>query len=137
MFNHTGFNQFLAEHRLMAARCTACGEIFLPPRPLCPRCYSTTMEWVELSGAGRLEGFTLIYVGLPAMAAEGYSRQNPYCAGVVRLAEGPAVAAQILGKEGALPDPVQVGMPLQVVFLSRGSGEDRRVALAFTCSGHG
>src|SRR6266545_2635944 len=95
-FNHTSFTQFLGEQRLMAARCTACGEVILPPRAICPRCYGSDMEWVELSGEGRLAGFTIIYVGLPAMAERGYSRKNPYCAGVVHLAEGPAITAQIV-----------------------------------------
>ncbi len=136
-FNHTGFNQLLAEQKLMAARCTACGEIYLPPRPLCPRCYHSEMEWIELSGEGQLEGYTLVYVGLPAMTAEGYSRQKPYCSGVVRLKEGPAVAAQIVGEDGALPEPIQVGMPLCAVFLERGNGDHLSVRLAFTISESG
>ncbi|RPJ51871.1 MAG: Zn-ribbon domain-containing OB-fold protein [Chloroflexi bacterium] len=130
-FNHTGFYQYLAERRLMAARCATCGEINLPPRALCPRCFGTNMEWIELSGEGQLEGFTLIHVGLPAMAAEGYNRQNPYCSGVVRLAEGPAVAAQIVGEDGAIPTTIEVGMPLRVVFFEIGKAENRSIALVF------
>jgi len=127
-FNHTGFNQYLAERRLMAARCTHCGAVHLPPRPLCPRCYHADMEWVELPGEGRLEGFTFIYIGLPGMAAQGYSRQNPYCSGIVRLAGGPAVAAQILTNETP-PDAVRVGAPLRAVFLDQ--GDTGEVTLAF------
>jgi uncharacterized protein len=133
-FNHAGFNQYLAKQRLMAVRCSSCGETFLPPRALCPHCYGTDMQWVELSGEGRLEGFTLIHVGLPAMAAEGYTRQNPYCSGVVRLAEGPAVAAQIVGQDGALPDPIQVGMQLHVVFPENDTHDNYPIRLAFAPS---
>jgi uncharacterized OB-fold protein len=115
----------------MAARCTACGSLYLPPRALCPHCYGTDMEWVELSGEGRLEGYTLVSVGLPAMVAAGYDRQCPYCSGIVRLAEGPAVAAQIVGEEVALPEKIEVGMPLRAVFLERGG----QVVLGFRDSG--
>jgi uncharacterized protein len=133
-FNHTGFNQYLTEGRLMAARCAGCGEIHLPPRALCPICFGTEMEWVELTGEGRLEGYTVVYVGLPAMAAEGYDRQKPYCSGVVRLKEGPAITAQIVGEGGGLPELVEVGMPLKAIFLRRVGREDPRVVLAFSYS---
>jgi uncharacterized OB-fold protein len=86
------------------------------------------MEWVELSGEGRLAGFTAIYIGLPEMAAEGYSRSHPYASGVVHLAEGPAITAQIVGFDPAHPEALRVGMPLRVAFIERAGGE---VALAF------
>ncbi len=129
-FNHIGFHQYLAEGRLMGARCSACGAVFLPPRPMCPQCYGTAREWVELSGEGKVTGYTTIYVGLPAMAAEGYSRQNPYCSGVVHLEEGPVITAQILGAGGGFPGDIQVGMPVRAVFRER--GESGHASLAFT-----
>ncbi len=128
-FNHIGFHQYLAEGRLMGARCSTCGTIFLPPRPMCAQCYGTAMEWVELSGEGQLVGYTTIYVGLSSMAAEGYSRRNPYCSGVVRLIEGPVITAQILGMDGAFPEEIRVGMPVRAVFQEH--GEASRASLAF------
>ena len=115
-FNHTGLQQYLTERHLMAARCTQCGALYLPPRPLCPQCYQSAMEWVELSGAGRVEGFTILYLGLPGMAARGYNRQNPYCSGMVRLKEGPMVAAQIVPGEGEVLENIRVGDAVRVVF---------------------
>ncbi len=128
-FNHVGFHQYLDEGRLMGARCSTCRDVFLPPRPMCPRCYQTAMEWTQLSGEGRLEGYTIIYVGLPAMAAEGYSRENPYCSGVVRLKEGPVITAQIVGADGGMPEEIRADMALRTVF--REHGETGHVALAF------
>jgi uncharacterized protein len=118
-FNHVGLSEYLAEHRLMAARCTKCGELCLPPRPICPKCYEARMEWVELSGEGRLEGFTVVYVGLPEMIEAGYDRQRPYCSGVVRLAEGPAVSGQVVGEDDGWGS-IEVGMPVRAVFIERG-----------------
>ncbi len=129
-FNDVGFHQYLDEGRLMGARCSTCGAVFLPPRPMCPHCYQAAMKWVELSGEGQLAGYTTISVGLPAMVAEGYSRQHPYCSGVVHLAEGPVITAQIVGTDGAIPAQIQVGMPVRAMFLER--GEERKVSLAFT-----
>ena len=133
LFNHTGYNAYLSEHQLMAARCAECGTLYLPPRTLCIMCYSTRMGWVPLSGEGRLTGFTTVFIGLPAMAAEGYGREKPYCSGIVRLAEGPAICAQILGVDASDPTGARIGMPLRAVFIERASSPagQPQVFLAF------
>jgi uncharacterized protein len=130
-FNHIGFNAHLSQERLMGVLCTNCGALFVPPRELCTTCYSTQMKWQALSGEGRLVGFTAIHVGLPAMAQEGYDMEHPYCSGVVKLSEGPAISAQIMGIDGAHPGTIQVGMTLQAVFIQRSSDVEQRVYLAF------
>lgn len=130
-FNHIGFSEYLGERKLMGSRCKECGAVYLPPRALCTHCYSTEMEWYEFSGAGELAGFTTIYVAPTQMLAEGFNRDNPYCSGVVRLVEGPAISGQLLGLDCAHPEQIQIGAPLQAAFIERGSGENRRYYLAF------
>jgi uncharacterized OB-fold protein len=130
-FTATSFYQFLGEHKLMASRCQSCGALYEPPRPLCPACHGDEMEWVEMGGQGKLVAFTAIYIAPTAMIEAGYGRDNPYCAGVVQLAEGPAISAQILGVDPAIPDAIQVGTPLRVAFVRRGEGEQARTCLAF------
>jgi uncharacterized OB-fold protein len=134
-FSFASYNQFLTENHLMGASCKQCGAIHVPPRPMCAACHSGDMEWVELSGRGELVGYTSVYVGLTAMIEAGYSRENPYCSGVVRLVEGPAVSAQILGIDAAAPETIKIGTPLQATFVERGTGESRRTYLAFEKQG--
>lgn len=129
-FTSATFNRFLSEHKMMGTRCRADGRIFLPPRELCPESHDE-MEWVELSGQGKLAGFTVIYVAPSAMLAAGFDRKNPYCVGVVRLAEGPAISAQILGVDVKNPAQITIGMPLRVTFVERGEGNSRRTFPAF------
>ncbi len=131
LFNHSSFRAYLAEHKLMAAHCTACGDLFLPPRPLCSHCYSRQMEWVELSGEGQLATFTAISVGLPALTALGYNRQHPYCTGIVRLAEGPLISGRLLDFDYANPAQIQIGTPVQAAFIDPPAGSDLPVSLAF------
>jgi uncharacterized protein len=131
-FNHTGFNACLGEHKLMAVRCMDCGIIILPPRPLCPQCYGTRIEWAALSGKGVLAGFTTIAVGLPAMIAEGYNRDKPYCSGIVQLEEGPSISGQLIDIDCAHPEQIQVGMAVQAAYIERGIGANHQVFLAFT-----
>jgi len=130
-FNHASFQAHLDTHKLLGTRCQSCGALYLPPRPLCTNCYSQHMAWVELSGEGELVTFTTIHIPPTAMIAAGYGRENPYCSGVVRLKEGPAISAQILDVDVQDPAGIKIGMPLRVAYLERGEGEARKTFLAF------
>lgn len=130
-FTSASFYQYLAEHRLMASRCRSCGALHLPPRALCPACFGSEMEWAEMGGRGTLLAYTTIHIAPTAMIEAGYHKDNPYCTGVVRLAEGPAISAQILGVDPRQPVQIAVGTPLRVAYLERGEGDKRRTFLAF------
>jgi uncharacterized OB-fold protein len=130
-FTHHSFQQFLDEGRLMGARCEACGETFVPPRPLCPHCHDDRMAWTPLSGQGKLAAYTTVHIGPKAMIAAGYDRNNPYCAGIVKLAEGPFVSAQIVGVDAGNPAAITIGTPLTFVSLERGAGDEQHTVLAF------
>jgi uncharacterized protein len=133
-FTAASFNQYLAEHKLMGARCPACNVTYLPPRAICPACHSDALEWVELSGHGKLAAFTSIYVGPSAMVAEGYDRNNPYVSGIVETEEGAKISARIVGVDARRPDVAWIGAQLTVTFLDRGEGEGKSTVLAFTMS---
>lgn len=125
------FNVGLTQHKLLASRSLTTGQLFLPPRPMDPKDMSTEMEWVELSGKGKLLTFTVIYVGTSAMIAAGYDRKNPYCVGIVQTDEGPAISAQIMDLDLSHPELIQIGLPLEVVYLERGEGEAKKTFLGF------
>ncbi len=131
-FTEESFQQYLSEGVLAGSRCMDTGELFLPPRPMCPHCYSTAMEWVVLSGFGELAAFTAVYIGPTAMVEAGYDRFNPYCTGIVQLKEGPAISAQIIGVDAKQPELIQIGTPLQVAFINRGEGDKQSTYLAFS-----
>jgi uncharacterized OB-fold protein len=125
------FYPYLAEKKLMGTRCQSCGRLHVPPRPLCPACYSDEMAWEEVGGSGKLIAFTTIHIAPTAMIEAGYGRTNPYCTGIVQLDEGPAISAQILGVDPAQPEQIEIGTPLRVAFVQRGEGEQARTYLAF------
>jgi scaffold protein (connect acetoacetyl-CoA thiolase and HMG-CoA synthase) len=130
-FTSTEFRKFLGDHKLAGSRCRSCGARYLPPRPLCPACYSDDMEWVEMAGQGKLIAFTIVYIAPTAMLEAGYGRENPYCTGIVQLDEGPSISAQILGVDVKNPAGIKIGMPLTIDFVERGEGEAQRTFLAF------
>ena len=119
-FTASSFDQFLSERKLMGSKCKKCGALYAPPRPICLKCYSNEMQWVELKGKGKLVAFTVIGVGPKPMVAAGYDREHPYCSGIVELEEGPSISAQILGVDVAHPENIKIGVPLTVDFVERG-----------------
>lgn len=119
-FTDTSFRAFLAEHKLMGSRCRSCGALYLPPRPLCAACFGAEMEWVEMTGPGKLVAFTTVHIAPTAMIEAGYGRDNPYCTGIVELENGARISAQILGVDATNPSAIAVDTPLQVAFVERG-----------------
>lgn len=134
-FTAHSFQAFLAAGKLMGSRSRSTGQIFVPPRPINPDNYEADMEWVELSGEGKLAAFTAVHIGPTIMIEAGYDRTKPYCTGVVELTEGPMISAQILGVDAAHPETIQIGAPLTATFIQRGEGEEARAYLAFTAEG--
>jgi uncharacterized OB-fold protein len=130
-FTDFAYEQFLNEEKLMGSRCRSCGALFAPPRPLCTKCHGLEMEWVQLSGQGRLAAFACIAVGPPSMLEQGYDRNRPYCSGVVELEEGTRAVARIEEVDANRPESIRIGMPVAAKFLHQGEGENLRTVLAF------
>ena len=115
----------------MGCRNRDSGILYMPPRPLCSESYSDDMEWVELSGKGKLSAFTVITVAPSHMISEGYNFKNPYCAGIVKLDEGPSISGQIFGVDVRNPESIKIGTPVQATFIVRGEGNAQRTYLGF------
>ena len=130
-FSAASFDQYIAEHRLMAARCTDCGGLYVPPRAICPTCHGEALEWAETSGKGKLAAFTVIYSGPTFMVEQGFDRKNPYVSGIVELEEGICISARITGLDPSRPAEIRIGAPLDVEFVEVGEGEAKKTFLAF------
>ena len=96
-------------HELVMPRCTTCAHVFFYPRSECPRCFSSTLEWVPVSGRGRLHSFTIVYQ--PANAA--FKAEAPHVYAVVQLDEGPRLVSNVVQCD---PESVRVDMLLVAVF---------------------
>jgi hypothetical protein len=130
-FTAAEFYQYLAQNKLVGSRNQTSGKLYVPPRQMCPESHTTDMELVQVSGQGKLVAFTVITIAPTAMIEAGYNRNNPYCAGVVELAEGPKVCAQIMGVDVAHPESIKIGTAVKAAFIQRGEGDKARTYLAF------
>ena len=130
-FSDITYAQYLKEEKLMGSRCKECDARYVPPRPLCVKCFRSDMDWMEMKGIGRLAAFTCITIAPPFMIAQGYNRNNPYISGVVELEEGGRVDARIEGMDPNRPDKIKVGMPLKATYLHTEVGGKKETYLAF------
>jgi uncharacterized OB-fold protein len=97
---------------LVALKCSACGRIFIPPKYVCPNCYSSNFTEIALSGEGEVQTFTTIYV-----PPSKFKDEAPYDVAVVKLKEGAHVLARIVrGKN----EKVEIGS--KVVFVEKKNG---------------
>jgi len=120
-FTIFSFQEFLKEHKLMAAKCEDCNALWLPPRPICGQCHGSRLQWMELSGNGRLVSYTVIAFGTKPMLHAGYNRDKPYCTGIVEVDEGPRISAEILGVDVSSPERINIGTPAKVEYVERES----------------
>lgn len=51
----------LENGKILGTVCKNCGSRFYPPQADCSNCYSSDMEWVEISGEGEIECFTQLH----------------------------------------------------------------------------
>ena len=108
------FIDHLEEGKVMGTKCKKCGQIFFPPRADCYSCFSSDMEWFEVSGKGRLLSHTkLIY------APVGFDEDLPYSLALVDYGDYKVFGR--LNKD--IPDEeIKIGMEVvpQVVKLLKG-----------------
>lgn len=102
------FAVHLKDGRLMASRCTKCGEVTFPPRADCLACLAGEFEYKEVSGKATLHTFTRIDA-----APTGFDDEVPYIVGVADLEEGGRALAWI--GETIPEKDIRIGMKLQIV----------------------
>jgi len=107
-FTVSSFYKFVSEKRLMAAKCNECGTVILPPKPMCTKCLSTNLQWIELEGAGKLLSYTVIYI-----APEQFQSITPYTVGIIELKNGLRLPGMIRDVNA---EEIRVGMDLKIDF---------------------
>lgn len=107
-FTIESFYAFVGEKRLMVAKCDDCKTLLLPPRPVCTKCLSTNLKWVELKKRGKLLTYTVIHI-----PPTQFQSMAPYAVGIVKLEDGPHLPGII---KGINPEEIKIGMDLKVEF---------------------
>lgn len=110
-----GFWDGTREGRLMLQRCGACGTVRHYPRPVCDRCYSLEVDWVQASGRGTVHSWTVCHHAYhPAFKGE-----VPYVLLTVDLEEG---VRQMGRFEAADAARLKLGAPVRLHFTPSADG---------------
>lgn len=96
-------------HELRLQRCRACGAMWFPPAAVCSNCLATGVEWVKVSGRGKVDSWVIFHQAFfPSFAEE-----LPYNVAVIELEEGPHIVSNLVGVRN---EDIRRGMPVEVVF---------------------
>ncbi len=101
------------EPYLEGCRCTACGEVQLGARKVCPKCGARgAMETMRLSDTGRLYNYTVVYRNFPGI-------EVPFVSAIVDLDGGGVLKGNLVD---IAPDPARLrfDMPVKLVFREAG-----------------
>lgn len=124
LFSGYGVNRDSAAHfrgrlerRLLLQRCDGCGAWHHPPRPICPRCWSTDVIPTAVAGRGMIHLATFLHQGPPA---DGVDYSTPYPIVTVQLdeQEGLRFTSAVVG---ATNDEIRIGAQAELDWIQRGA----------------
>ncbi len=104
------------ERTLSTPKCRACGERHFPPGPVCPECLSNDLEWVPVTGRGKLVSWVVFH----QVYWEEVREDMPYLVATVDLDEGIRLITSLTGAAAEYP---VYGMPLRVNYLENTYGQ--------------
>ena len=105
-FTIESFYKFVEKGKLVGAKCKKCSTLIVPPRPMCPKCFSKDLDWKELPKQGKLLTFTVIHV-----SPEKFQQLTPYAVGIIELEKGARLPGILKNTD---LDKIKVGMDLVV-----------------------
>jgi uncharacterized protein len=94
-------------YTLTGVVCDRCKNKAFPPRDLCPECRAPTNRPYRFQGLGTIYSYSTVFQG-----PDGFADTVPYVVALVRLIEGPLVAAQLTDVD---PNDVGIGMSVEMV----------------------
>jgi hypothetical protein len=97
----------LPRYALVGVICDTCQRVAFPPRELCPDCRTPTTRPYRFSGRGEVYSYSTVLQG-----PDGFADCAPYVVALVKLEEGPLVAAQLADVNRK---ELAIGMPVEMV----------------------
>jgi uncharacterized OB-fold protein len=106
------FYDSLAKGKIYGIRCRKCKKYTFPPLLTCRECSSDDVEWVQMSGKGKL-----FYYSHTILPAKKFANEKPSAYGLVEMEEGPVFFSRINNADISSPEAMQKGnakLPLPV-----------------------
>ncbi len=109
------FIDYLEKGKVAGTRCKNCDLVFFPPRADCHQCFSSDMEWFEVTGTGKLTTYSRL-----EYAPVGFEDDLPYAIALLDYGD-----YKVFGRiAGDLPDnEIEVGMEMKTVVNKLPNGQ--------------
>lgn len=103
------------ERKLLINCCEDCGHWRHPPKPVCPKCWSSDVRPTEVSGHGTIHLLMFLHQGPPT---EGVDYSTPYPVVVIELDEQPGLrfTSTIVGSSN---DQIIIGKRVKLDWIER------------------
>jgi len=95
--------------KILGIRCGRCDTVHVPPKIYCERCFERLDGWVELTGEGQVEAFTICHFD-----SEGTRLAEPEILAVIRLRGANESIVHRIKETPA--EGVYIGMNVKAVF---------------------
>lgn len=117
---HAPFFEHLSNGRLTFPFCMDCGRPHWYPKPRCPHCLSSRIEWRAVAGHGRVYSFTTVHHAFD----EQWRDALPYMVALVTFEDAPGVRL-VTNLIGTKPEDAFIGMVVEPVPHAAGTPPDR------------
>lgn len=94
-------------------RCNACSSLQFPPRPQCPSCLNSDVNWQPTAGHGKLYASTRVYA-----AGGPFACMTPYSVGLIDLDEDVRILLRLLHDASSLSP----GSAVQLAVINHSDG---------------
>jgi hypothetical protein len=113
------FQALKNEGKILAVKCSRCGRVYLPPRPVCGNCFAEMQEWVEVSHQGTVRAFTVVHI--PFLdPSTGQPRAVPFGMALIQLDGADTTLNHYLG--GIELTKLRIGQRVEAVFRQERQG---------------
>lgn len=92
--------------KLHFQQCKSCETVLHPPRPICYKCHSFDMDWIEAPTTGVIYSYVVYHRGVHP----GF--ELPYEVILVELDNGQRIVSNMVD---CMPEEIYIGMPVEVV----------------------
>ena len=118
----TSFFSALREKRILGCKCSKCERVSVPPKSFCEFCFIPVTDLIEVGHNGTIEAVTVVtapFAGSPPVPyAVAYVRLEGATSSIANYVRGVELPADV----DVLPQELQVGAPVHVVFESEPEG---------------
>ncbi len=119
---YTKFFEGLKNKRIIGNKCPECGNIYIPVKTFCDKCFVQPTEWIEAKQRGTVQGFTVTFLKLEGLP------DPPYISAIIKIDNSAVSLIHFLGgidykDQEELPSKIHLGMAVEPVWEENRKGD--------------